>query len=174
MDWENLLKAKSNGIRNSNTNFKKYPKPEGVSATKNWFYVAAETKTKMVDTPHRLRPHDFSRLPHAVANKGSMARGFPPLPDQDNKKQWQPDPPKNWVIQDDVLLGSVPHKCLHHCFYRSAILGVDPTGCCHFPEILLHSFWSGLAGMGLAGLGSAGFPLAGLGAFCVPCPQSPH
>lgn len=79
-------------------------------------------------------------------------------PGQDNKKQWQTGLPKAGSFKTDhaaAPLGSVPHKCLHGHFYHSAILGVDPRRCCHFPAVLLHSFWLGLAGMGLAGLGAS-------------------
>lgn len=155
-------------------NFKKYPKPEGVSAKKISFMWLLRPKPKWWMLPigciHVTSPGSHMLLQtKAVWQEASCPSQAKTT--NNNGKQTLTKAGSSKMGHTAALLGSVTHKCLHHFFYCSTILGVDPTaptGCCHFREILLHSFWPGL------GMGSAGLPLAVLGVFPVPCPQSPH
>lgn len=117
---------------------------------------------------HRLL-HAFTKPVWQEVSCPPLPASFP-TPGQDHEKQQQTDPPakagSSKTGRTAAPLG------MHHCFYHSTTLGVDPTGCCHSPAILLHSFWFSLVRMGLAGLGSAGLPLDGLGASPVSLPAA--
>lgn len=121
----------------------------------------------MVDAPHRLRPRDFPRFPHAVANKGSMAKGFLPPQAKTTKNNGKQTPQKlghpRWVALQLCWAQFHTSACIVASTilpYWGLILQVAATSlqlCCTRFGLA----WLSWNGLGWTGLGWAHFGWTG-------------